>query len=239
MRADPHIVITGSAGGIGRALAQYFIDMDWLVSGIDRAEPRIVHPRYAHHMADITDELAVNRVFDAASRRGEIAVVVANAAVTDRAHDAIREMEFSTWQTIQRVNVDGTFLTLRAAARRMREGNVVIVTSSLAFLDQAMAHDAPYCASKAALEMLMRVAALELRERGINVNSVYPSVKVDTGFFDDLDREERDVLARPEILNVCTYFLATRRPGALTGISLDQQRWDTDAAYRRSLGAET
>lgn len=119
--------------------------------------------------------------------------------------------------------------------RRGGGAKIVFVTSSLAFLDQAKADDAPYCASKAAVEMLARVLARELAEDRVNVNTLYPSVKIDTGFFAHLTQAERAELARPDILDGPAAFLAGLAPGALTGISLDQRRWDEDASYRLSL----
>jgi 3-oxoacyl-[acyl-carrier protein] reductase len=83
--------------------------------------------------------------------------------------------------------------------------------------------------------MLMRILALELVPAGINDNSIFPSVKIDSGFFAHLDETERSDLARPDILNAAALFLASLEPGALTGVSVDQQRWDDDPDYRAML----
>lgn len=229
-----HVLITGAAGGIGRAMAQGFAAAGWLVSGIDN-RPAGDHP---HEQVDVTDEAALAAAMDRAWQRRPVDAAIANAAVTDLTHSLATELDYAAWQRVLRVNVDGSFLTARLAARRMlprRSGNIVFVTSSLAFLDKAKANDAPYCASKAAIEMLMRVMALELRAHGINVNSLFPSAMIDTGFFSHLSAAERAALARPDLLNAPAMFLAALPPGGLTGVSLDQQRWDDEPAYRHSL----
>lgn len=230
-----HVLITGAAGGIGRAMADGFLAAGWAVTGIDTRQPPAPFPV---ELADITDEAALSSVFDRVWARQPIDAVIANAAVTDLAHSTAIEIDYAAWRRVVRVNVDGSFLTARLAARRMqtkRAGNIVFITSSLAFLSQAKSNDAPYCASKAAIEMLMRVMALELRDAGINVNSLFPSVMIDTGFFAHLSESERSRLAPPDLLNPTALFLAGLQPGALTGASLDQQRWDSDPAYQRSM----
>lgn len=217
-------------------MAEGFAAAGWLVSGIDNRPAAAAD--HAHEQVDVTDEAAFAAAMDRAWQRQPVDAVIANAAVTDLTHSAATELDFAAWQRVLRVNVDGSFLTARLAARRMlqrRGGNIVFVTSSLAFLDNAKANDAPYCASKAAVEMLMRVMAVELKGDGINVNSLFPSVMIDTGFFSHLSAAERTALARPNLLNAPAMFLAALPPGALTGVSLDQQRWDDEPGYQHSL----
>lgn len=231
-----HALITGTAGGIGAALAAHFLRAGWQVTGIDLAPPTIDAAGYRHVRCDITDEPALAGAFDEAEARAPISAAIANAAVTDIEHQPAVALDYARWRQVLRVNVDGSFLTARLAARHMRSGgNIVFVTSSLAFFSQARANDGPYCASKSAIEMLMRVMAIELADKGINVNTVFPSVMIESGFFAHLPAEERARLARPSILDQTTLFLASLPAGALTGISLDQQRWDTDESYRRQL----
>ena len=116
--------------------------------------------------------------------------------------------------------------------QRTGGGNIVFVTSSLARLSDAQAGDAPYCTSKAAIEMLTRVLAIELEPHRINVNTLFPSVIIDTGFFAHWPQAERAKLAPATLLNETATFLATLPAGAASGQSLDQQRWDEDPAYR-------
>jgi 3-oxoacyl-[acyl-carrier protein] reductase len=239
------VVITGAGRGIGAALAAHFVDAGRPVVGIDvnQAAPGLgLRPGYRHFIADVTGEAAMETAFAAAFAAGSVAAVIANAAVTDLDHRRVTDLTYAAWQRVLRINVDGAFLTGRAAARGLSSqgsGNLVFVTSSLALLDQALPGDAPYCTSKAAVEMFARVLARELAPVGVNVNALFPSVKIDTGFFAHLEPADRASLARPDILNRSASFLADLPRGALTGMSLDQQRFDGDPAYRAELEART
>lgn len=236
-----HVVITGAAGGIGRAMAEGFLDAGWVVTGIDREPGALGAAGYRHAIADITDEPAFDDALGAAWAHEPVSAVFGNAALTDLDHLTATELPYERWQRILRVNVDGAFLTGRLAGRRMAAqgfGNIVFVTSSLAFIDHAKANDAPYCASKAAVEMFMRVLALELAPAGVNVNTLFPSVKIDTGFFAHLPEDERADLAGPDILNAASLALASMPPGLLTGASVDQERFDRDVGYRATIAPQ-
>lgn len=231
-----HLIVTGSAGGIGRSIATKFLTNGWAVTGIDRAQGTIRHERYVHREADITDEAAVEQAFAAACASQPVTATIANAAVTDLGHRLVTDLDYDVWRKVLHTNVDGAFLTARAAARSMKSGgNIVFVTSSLAFFDQAKTNDAPYCASKSAVEMLMRVMALELAPAGINVNTLFPSVKIATGFFAHLPDREQAELAPSTILDETALFLCGMAAGHLTGVSLDQERWDSEPEYRARL----
>ncbi|WP_421725246.1 SDR family NAD(P)-dependent oxidoreductase [Bauldia sp.] len=235
--ASPHVVITGSASGIGAAMAVHFLDQGWLVTGIDRRPPaaNMTADGLRFVDADVTDAAAMEAAMRDAWNTAPVQAVIANAAITDPDHRHVVDLPPETWRNILHINVDGAFLTARAAAPFMtaqRYGNLIFVTSSLARLSDARAGDAPYCTSKAAIEMLSRVLAEELAPAGINVNTLFPSVKIDTGFFAHLSEAERAELAPPTLLNETALFLAMQPPGAVSGRSLDQQRWDTDTDYR-------
>lgn len=239
-----HVVITGAAGGIGAALSRHFLALGYRVTGLDRTElpaDLSLMPGFVARQADIVDEAAMEAAMEEASAERPISAVVANAAITDLDHHDTLAMPYATWQRVLRVNVDGAFVTARSAARRMARagggGNIVFVTSSLALLSEARAGDAPYCTSKAAVEMLARVMAKEYASFGINVNTVYPSVMIDTGFFAHWSAPARAELAPATILNDTVAHLAALAPGAVTGGSLDQDRWDRDRGYRASWGA--
>lgn len=236
--SESQVVISGTSGGIGKELAVHFLNLGWKVTGVDILEcPPVLaqHERFSEARADITNEREVESAFANAGTRGPIDAFVANAAITDLDHRSVIDLPYKDWREVLRVNVDGSFLTARHAAKLMKEtggGNIVFITSSLAFPEQAKEGDGPYCSSKAAIEMLARVMAVELAPQSVNVNTLFPSAIIDTGFFAHWTGESRADLKPPDILNETAAFLCRLPAGAVTGRSLDQERWERDPEYR-------
>ncbi|MFO7545085.1 MAG: SDR family oxidoreductase [Trueperaceae bacterium] len=232
-------LITGAGSGIGRALARYLRARGHWVAGIDIAwRDRSVVDLALD--ADLTDEAAVARALEALPGGAAIDALIANAAITDRDHHHVVDLPMDTWRLVFAVNVTSTVSLVKRALPAMlsrRAGNVVFVTSSLGGWKGGVPGDAVYSASKAALESFAYVLSLETREAGINVNTVFPSVKVDTGFFEGAPPDVRAELHPSTILDAPTAFLAELAPGTLTGVSLDQQAWDDDPDYARMLRA--
>ncbi len=86
----------------------------------------------------------------------------------------IVDMAYDDWRRIVSVNLDGAFLTLRAALRAMTDGGAIVATASAAGI-KAEAGVAAYGASKAGLIHLVKVAAKEAAARRIRVNAVAPA----------------------------------------------------------------
>lgn len=228
------VLVTGAGSGIGRSLAEALRARGHWVAGIDL----VWSDRTVVDLAldlDLTDGEAL-----AAALEGIDALdaVVANAATTDLEHRYVADQSMATWRRVFEVNVTATVDLVRRVLPGMiarGAGNVVIVTSSLGLWKGGIAGDAVYAASKAAVEAFAYVAALETRGTGVNVNTVFPSVKIDTGFFRHLPADQRHDLHPPTILDEPTAFLVELLPGRLSGVSLDQQAWSDDPAYRRRL----
>ncbi len=162
------VVVTGGASGIGAACVDRFrADGDEVVV-LDVSGERPV---------DIGDEDAVAAAFAAMDRAPDVLV---NAAGVGDGGPVI-DLDLATWRKVLRVNLDGAFLCLTAAARRMRDsGGGGAIVNVCSINDRwPLRTAAAYCSSKAALSMLTKVAALELAEYGIRVNGVAPG-PVDT-----------------------------------------------------------
>jgi NAD(P)-dependent dehydrogenase (short-subunit alcohol dehydrogenase family) len=178
-------VITGSESGIGRAIAVALaeqgcdIGVTWYRDEAAgeataeevrrtgrRAEVRHLDLTRLPGAADVVDELA--------DALGGIDVLV-NDAGTGHSTPLL-DTDFDTWRSVLATDLDGAFLCLQRAARRMvaagRGGRIVNITS--VHEHQPRVGAAAYCAAKGGLGLLTRVAALELGEHGITVNAVAP-----------------------------------------------------------------
>jgi NAD(P)-dependent dehydrogenase (short-subunit alcohol dehydrogenase family) len=125
---------------------------------------------------DVTDEAAMMRAVDAAAiPTGRLDVAVANAGAG--AGGPLFSTTVEMWRYTLDVNLTGTFLAVKHAGLRMAAGGggAIVAISSIA---GPLTHRfmAPYCASKAGIEMLIKVAADELGPLGIRANAVRPSL---------------------------------------------------------------
>jgi NAD(P)-dependent dehydrogenase (short-subunit alcohol dehydrogenase family) len=161
MPANPHAVITGAAGGIGRALAAGFANAGYTVTGIDRAAGEGILA------LDITDTDAVN-VF--ATNLDTLAVLI-NAAGVLRRPD---EYEPDVFANVLDINLTGAMRLATACrpALAKARGAIVNVASMYAFFGAA--HAPAYAASKGGIVQLTKSLAVAWAKDGIRVNAVAP-----------------------------------------------------------------
>jgi NAD(P)-dependent dehydrogenase (short-subunit alcohol dehydrogenase family) len=175
-------LVAGGSSGIGAAVVQQLQHAGSRVAVLDlQADPGDGDLALACDVAE--EDQVVDAVAHAHRALGGLDVAVLAAGVGGMS--AVADMSSSEWDRVQRVNLRGTFLCLREAARAMRQtdlgGAIVAVTSVSGFLaDRLMAH---YCVSKAGVAALVRVAARELGPARIRVNAVAPGT-TDTPMFD-------------------------------------------------------
>jgi hypothetical protein len=233
-------IVTGSESGIGRAaavaLAEQGCDLGitWFreeAAGVAtakevralgrRAEVRHLDLTRLPEAADVVDELA--------EALGGVDVLV-NDAGTGHSTPLL-DLDLDTWREVLATDLDGAFLCLQRAARRMvaagRGGRIVNITS--VHEHQPRVGTAAYCAAKGGLGLLSRVAALELAEHGITVNAVAPG-EIATAMTGQEDEDPTGPghrrpgvpLGRPgdarEVAAVVA-FLASEQAGYVTGAS--------------------
>ena len=134
---------------------------------------------------DVTDELAVERVFaEAADALGGLDLIVANAGILTVS--PLSDLSLAAFEETLRVNVAGVFLTLKHALLTLRAGGAHLCTTS-----QAGVHGyrdmSAYCASKFAIVGIVKSLADELADEGIRVCAVAPGV-TETAMYDELVR---------------------------------------------------
>ncbi|MEY4174894.1 MAG: hypothetical protein RI900_2059 [Actinomycetota bacterium] len=172
-------LVTGAASGIGRAITERFVaegmrvlatdvNADGLATLADELGDAVVT---AHH--DVTREDDHERIAALASDLGGLHVVVANAG--RGTYSPVVDHPLSEWQAILDLCLTGVFLTVKHGARAMHDGGSIIAIASLN-ATQPSAGMSAYCAAKAGVVMLTKVAAMELGSRGIRVNAIAPGL---------------------------------------------------------------
>jgi NAD(P)-dependent dehydrogenase (short-subunit alcohol dehydrogenase family) len=176
-------VITGGAGGIGRAAGALFaaegaavllVDLD--AAALAEATREIGSNRVSWFVGDVTKAADNDAMFACANERyGGVDVFLANAGVEGDVRP-IALYDEARFDQVMAVNVKGVFLGLKSAfpALAARGGGSVVITSSVAGVKGA-AGIAPYVTSKHAVIGMMRSAALEGAAQNIRVNTVNPS----------------------------------------------------------------
>ncbi len=182
-------VVTGSAVGIGAAIARRFasegahVVLNYSKSRAEAeataAAIRKAGGRGAVIQADVGREADCERLIEAAVKEfGQLDILVNNAAITEWVElPDLEGMTGEKWDRIFSVNVKGLFFCCRAAARHMRDGGVIINLSSVAGFT-GRGSSLAYCASKAAVNSITRSLAVALAPR-IRVLAMAPGM-VDT-----------------------------------------------------------
>lgn len=181
-------VITGGNGGIGYGMARALLasgasvaiwgsNPDKTARAKDSLAAECGDAKRVHaFVCDVGDEGQVEQNFAASvAALGRVDSCFANAGVSGKGN-MVMEMTLDEFRRVQRINVEGVFLTLRAAARHMAahgQGGSLVATASTAAVEGA-ARNSHYGASKGAVTAFVRALAVELARHKIRANSILP-----------------------------------------------------------------
>jgi NAD(P)-dependent dehydrogenase (short-subunit alcohol dehydrogenase family) len=185
------VLVTGAASGLGRAMAEVMSDGGARVTLADLDGERVaeVTRELAERGAetrsavlDVSDPDQVEAILEElVEEQGGVDVAFANAGISLEAGvldpaGGIEALDRENWQRVLGVNLDGVVFTIRAAARHMKRqgaGRIVVTASTAGFgTDPLVGYS--YSATKAAVIIVVRQAALELAKHGVHVNAIAP-----------------------------------------------------------------
>jgi len=235
-------IITGGAAGIGKKIAEYFLNEGAIVYifdinekaallTVDEFEKKYGKDRTFFKKVSVNDETAVEKaVGEVAEKYGNIDVLVNNAGIT--LDNLILRMSLDDWKKVIDVNLTGAFICSKHAVRYMvkkRSGKIINISSIVGV--RGNAGQCNYSASKAGVIGLTKSLAREVASRNINVNAIAPGY-IETEMTEKLGEEIKEKLISaipsgklglPEDVAKTAVFLAGSDSDYITGtvVNLD------------------
>ena len=175
-------IVTGVAGGIGKASALALAKKDYRIVGMGRNENPDLSDFEGLEFTYVAGDISVaedrKKLFDTAISLGEIGALVNVAGVAPKVRRDILEMTEESYDFVMGINTKGTLFLTQAVANEMvkqgKGGSIVNISSCSAYTSSTSRGE--YCISKAGLSMVTKLFADRLAEYGINVNEICPGI---------------------------------------------------------------
>ena len=213
------VVITGTSKGIGKAMALYYLNKDFVVAGCSRSSSSIDDENYRHFELDITDEKAVVSMIRAIKKEfKKIDILINNAGIASMNHILTTSNE--SISKLFNTNFLGTFLFTREVAKvMMKEKYGRVINFSTIAKPLRLEGEAVYAASKAAIESFTQTSSKELSSFNITVNAIGPT-PIQTDLIKAVPKDKiEDLLNKQtikrfgtfeDIINVIDFFIDDR-----------------------------
>ena len=199
MTDRPVTLITGTRKGIGKYLAEYYVEKGHAVIGCSRSEADWSLPGYHHVLCNVSDERSVRSMMSTVREKyGRLDNLINNAGIASMNHSMLTPLR--SVEEIFGTNVIGTFLFCREASKlmsRRKFGRIVNFTTVATPLK--LEGEAVYAASKAAIGSFTEVLARELAPFNITVNAIGPT-PIETDLIKSVPKDKMErLLARQAI----------------------------------------
>lgn len=213
------IVVTGAFGSLGAAVVLAALDADAKVAAVDRADtpPAEIAVAKCFGDVDLSDTAAAQHAIDTAVKALDGLDALVNIAGTFR-YETLADGSPDSWDFLYKVNLRTAVAASKAALPHLlKHGNGRIVNVGAASALKAGAGVGAYTASKAGVMRMTEALAEELKDRGITVNAVLPSIIDTPPNRADMPKADFDRWVKPEQLADVIVFLLSDRASAITG----------------------
>lgn len=223
--SSQRVVITGAAGALGAAVARAFLAAGAKLALIDRAAAShdplkdTADPHVFLEGIDLTNPEEARRAMDAAaSKLGGIDVLV-NIAGGFR-WETVADGSLETWDFLYSINLKTALCACKAALAHLPADRGRIINVGAAAAAKAGAGMGAYTASKAGVAKLTEALAEELKDKGVNVNAVLPTIIDTPANRAEMPKADFARWVEPQALADVIVFLSSRAARAITGASI-------------------
>lgn len=226
--SDKVVVVTGAAGGVGRVVAAHFLQAGARLALVDYSEEllkKIFPDSNADTQlllaCDLTCRDSTAAAFATVVKRFGRIDVLANIAGGFIMGEAVHETSDKTWDSLFNLNTRSIVNTAAAAVPVMlKQGSGKIINVSAAAAQKGVAQMGAYVASKSAVSRLTETMSAELREQGINVNAILPSIIDTQANRNSMPGADYSKWVKPEQLANVIAFLASDASSAVHGAGI-------------------
>jgi 3-oxoacyl-[acyl-carrier protein] reductase len=216
MSQTRNILITGTSRGLGKALAEHYLDKGDNVYGCARSDGTIGHDNYYHYQVDIASPHDVNNLFYSLRKEiKQLDAIINNAGIASMNAFALTPVE--SFQKIFDINVQGTFLFCQKAFGLLkRSPHPRIINMSTVAVPLQLEGESIYAASKSAVETLTRIIAKEYGSFGITCNAIGPS-PIETALIKGVAKDKiaelikrqavQKMATEEDVINLADFFL--------------------------------
>lgn len=236
--ADKVGIVTGAGSGIGRAAAIRLSSLgaNVVIADIRGGEETLEMIRANGGTAksqrtDVREPQDVQALVESTIKHfGRLDFAFNNAGIAQHNRKPLHELDLATWQTIMDTNLRSVFLCMKyEIAEMLRSGGGAIVNTSSGVVPHGYKNISTYVASKAGVDALTRVAAMEVADRNIRINTVNPGF-VATPLLDAIiapadqqrlaDQTPLKKMTTPDDVASMAIFLLSNEAGHVTGQSI-------------------
>ncbi len=219
-------VVTGASSGIGRAVTERLLHLDYTVIGISRRTPELEHHRFVPFTCNLFDPHETAQLTQRLKQEPDVSLLV-NAAGFG-VFEPHEELDAATIEQMIQINLTVPILLSNALLRTLKQNNGMLINIASIEATRSSKFSALYTATKAGLRAFGNALFEELRNSGVGVVTINPDM-TDTAFFDTLRFGVSEApncrLESRDIADAVEQVLSMRDGAVITEMTLRSQRF--------------